>query len=133
MPKIPVYRFGLYTDGPMANRSLFAKFEVRSFLRSDVIVITTDGRTDRHRSNVLEFHADQMSPRNLGSQIHISETICIQPFRFGKPTNLKKVPRVFFLNPPHRGYISFVNTCGMHRNIDLRFYVPSIHLIRAKF
>ena len=48
---------------PMANRSLFAKFEVRSSLRSDAIVITTDERTD-----VLEFRADQMSPRNIGSQ-----------------------------------------------------------------
>ena len=25
-----------------------------------------------------------------------------------------------FLYPPHRGYISFVNTCGTHTNIDLR-------------
>ena len=32
----------------------------------------TDGRTDRHSSNVLEFCADQMSPRNIGSQIIIS-------------------------------------------------------------
>ena len=57
LPKIPVYRFGLYgrsqiqstdiayTDRPMANKSLFAKFEVRSTLRSDAIVITTDGQT----------------------------------------------------------------------------------------
>ena len=29
-------------DRPMANRSLFEKFEVRSYLRSDAIVITTD-------------------------------------------------------------------------------------------
>ena len=29
----------------------------------------TDGRIDRHSSNVLEFCADQMSPRNIGSQI----------------------------------------------------------------
>ena len=35
------------TDRPMANISIFAKFEVRSSLRSDAIVITTDGRTDR--------------------------------------------------------------------------------------
>ena len=32
------------TDRPMANRSLFAKFEVHG---SDAIVITTGGRTDR--------------------------------------------------------------------------------------
>ena len=32
----------------------------------------TDGRTDRHSSNVLEFRADQISPRNLGSKINIS-------------------------------------------------------------
>ena len=41
-------------------------------MRSDVIVITTDGRTDRHSSNVLEFRADQMSPGNIRSQINIS-------------------------------------------------------------
>ena len=58
---------------PMANRNLFEKFEVRSSLRSDTIVITTDGRTDRHTSNVLEFCADQMSPRNLWCQINISK------------------------------------------------------------
>ena len=56
------------TDRPMANISLVAKFEVRNSLRSDAIVITTmngrtDGRTDRHSSNVLEFRADQMSSR----------------------------------------------------------------------
>ena len=56
----------------MANRILFIKFEVRSSLRLDAIVITTDGRTDRHSSNVLEFRADRMSPRNVGSQINIS-------------------------------------------------------------
>ena len=58
---IPVYRFGLYGRyqvllidtahfqylWTMANRSLFAKLEVRSSLRSDAIVITTNGRTDR--------------------------------------------------------------------------------------
>ena len=58
--KTPVYRFGLYeryqilcTDiahfqyqAVMANRSLFAKFEVHSSLRSDAIVTTTDGWTD---------------------------------------------------------------------------------------
>ena len=59
----------------MAGRSLFGKFEVRSSLRSEAIVITTDGRTDRrtdrHTSNVLEFRVDQMSERNLGSQINI--------------------------------------------------------------
>ena len=47
-------------------------FEVHSSLRSDAIVITTDGRTDSHSSNVLEFRADQMYRRNLGSKINIS-------------------------------------------------------------
>ena len=56
----------------MTNRSLFAKVEVRSSLRSDAIVITTDGRSDRHSSNVLRYRADQMSPSNLGPQINIS-------------------------------------------------------------
>ena len=37
----------------------------------------TDGRTDRHSSNVLEFCADQMSPRNIGSQIIISRCYTI--------------------------------------------------------
>ena len=54
----------------MGNISLCAKFQVCSFLCSDAIVFTTDrrtdGRTDRHSSNVLEFCADQMSPRNMG-------------------------------------------------------------------
>ena len=51
----------------MANIRLFAEFEVCSVLRSNAIVITmdgrTDGRTERHSSNVLEFRADQMSLR----------------------------------------------------------------------
>ena len=60
------------TDRHMANRSPFAKFEVHSSLCLDAIVVTADGRTDRHSSNVLEFRADQMSSRNIGSQIIIS-------------------------------------------------------------
>ena len=60
----------------MGNRSLCANFQVCSSLRTDAIVFTTDGhtdgRTDRHSSNVLEFCADLMSPRNIGSQIIIS-------------------------------------------------------------
>ena len=77
----------------MANRSLFAKFEVHSSLLSDSIVITTDGRTDGrtdgHSSNVLEFRADQMSPRNIGSQINIS----MRPTRIDK-TNILSMRRV---------------------------------------
>ena len=89
VPKTPIYRFDLYesyqnlwTDIahfqylPTDNRSLFAKFEVHSTLRSDTIVSTTDGQADggtgRHSSNVLEFRAVQMSSRNLGSTINIS-------------------------------------------------------------
>ena len=60
----------------MVNISLLAKFEVRTSLRSDAVVITTDvrtdGRTDRHRSHILQFRADQMSISNLGFQINIS-------------------------------------------------------------
>ena len=41
----PVDRYSPFSI-PMANIILFVKFEVRSFLRSDAIVITTDGRTD---------------------------------------------------------------------------------------
>ena len=66
----------IYTDRSMANISLLTKLKVRSSLRSDAIVFTrngrTDGRTGRHSSNILEFCADQMSPRNIGSQIIIS-------------------------------------------------------------
>ena len=73
-PKTPVYRFDLYgrywfsiPTGLWLKISLFAKFQVCSSLRLDVIVITTYRRTDRHSSNGLEFRADQMAPRNLGS------------------------------------------------------------------
>ena len=88
VPKIPVYQFGLYGGYQIlwtdiahfqyqpAYGSLCGNFQVCSSLRSDAIVFTTygrtDGRTDRHSSNVLEFCADQMSPRNIGSQIFIS-------------------------------------------------------------
>ena len=70
----------------MANISLFANFEVHSSLRSDAIVITTDGQTD---SKDLEFRADQMSPWNLGSQINISK----RPTRIDK-TNIPSMRRV---------------------------------------
>ena len=40
---------------------------------------------------------------------------------------------LLFLYPPHRGYISFVNTFVIHRNNDLGPYVPWRHLISAKF
>ena len=69
----PVHRsIAINSDRLVANRRFFEKFEIRSSLRSDSIVIITGGRTDRHSSNVLEFHADQMSPRNLGFKINIS-------------------------------------------------------------
>ena len=81
MPKIQVYRFDLYgryqilwTDiahfqyEPAYNTSLCTKFQVYCSLRSDVTLLTTDG----HSSNVLEFCADEVSPRNLWSQIIIS-------------------------------------------------------------
>ena len=34
------------------------------------------------------------------------------------------VANIVFLYPPHRGYISFVNTFVTHRNNDLGPYVP---------
>ena len=96
LPPIPVWFISKVPDavdryspfsiptGLMANRSLFAKFEVRGSLRSDAIVTTIDGRmdrqTDRHSSNVLVFLADQMSSRNLRSQINISR----RPIRIDK-------------------------------------------------
>ena len=64
-------------------------FQVRSSLRSDAIVITTDGRTYRHSSKVLEFRADQMSPRNLGSRINFS----MRPTRIDK-TNIPSMRTV---------------------------------------
>ena len=50
----------------------------------------TDGRTDRHSSNVLEFCGDQMSPSNIGSQIIISR--CYK--RIDK-TNIPALRRVY--------------------------------------
>ena len=62
-------------------------------LCSDAIVFTTDGptdgRTDRHSSNVLEVCADQMSLMNIGSQIIIS--MCYK--RIDK-TNIPSMRRV---------------------------------------
>ena len=49
----------------------------------------TVGRTDIHSSNALEFRADQMSARNLGSQINIS----MRPTRIHK-TNIPYMRRV---------------------------------------
>ena len=40
---------------------------------------------------------------------------------------------IFFLYPPQRGDISFVNTFVTPRNNDLGPYVPWSHLISAKF
>ena len=70
----------------MANRSPFANSEFPSSLRSDAIVITTDGQID---SKLLEFRADQMSPRNQGSQINISK----RPTRIDK-SNIPAMKRV---------------------------------------
>ena len=39
----------------------------------------------------------------------------------------------YFLYPPQRGYISFVNTFVTPRNHDLGPYAPWRHLISAKF
>ena len=58
--------FSLYTGLWQLEAYLY------SSLRSHAIVITTNERTDRHSSNVLEFRADPMSPRNKGSQMNIS-------------------------------------------------------------
>ena len=71
----------------MANISVFEKFDVRNPLRSDAIVITTDYR--QIDSNVLEFRADQMSPRRLESQLNIS----MHPTRIDK-TNIPSMRRV---------------------------------------
>ena len=46
-----------------------------------------DRQTDRHNSNVLEFGADQMSPRNLGSLINI----------FMRPTGIDKTKTNIYL------------------------------------
>ena len=56
-------------------------------------MITTEGRTNRYCSNVLEFRADQLIPRNLGSQINIS----MRPTRIDK-TKILSVRRVEEIN-----------------------------------
>ena len=45
------------------------------------------------------------------------------------PIKHKKMLRSSFLYPPHRTYISFVNTFVTHKNKNLRPYVPWRHLI----
>ena len=77
------------TNQRMDSVSLSVKFQVCSYLRSDAIVFTSDGRKDRHSSNVLELRADQMSLRYLGSQINIS----MRPTRIDK-TNIPSARRV---------------------------------------
>ena len=72
----------------MANRNLFVKFEVHSFLRSDAIVMTTDG-TDGRSDGRTDRRADQMSPRKLGYPINIS--MCYT--RIDK-TNIPSIRRV---------------------------------------
>ena len=71
-------------------------FNFCSSLCSYAIVFTTygrtDGRTDRHSSNVLEFCADQMSPRNIGSQIIISRC-----YKRIDNTNIHSLRRVYKL------------------------------------
>ena len=81
----------------------------------------TDGRTDKHSSTVLEFCADQMSPRNIGSQIIISRCYkridktnipslrrdrieCNQPrevISYGGPAQVDEKRRCFLV-PRHR-------------------------------
>ena len=78
-PMHPIFNTNLRMD----NRSLCAKFQVRSRLPQ------TDGPTDRHSLNVLEFRADQISPRNLGSQTNISRYFT----RIDK-TNIQSMSRV---------------------------------------
>ena len=80
VPNTPVYLFNRYspyhfnTNQRMGNISLSAKAvkSVALFVRTQSCLPQTDGRTDRHSSNVLEFCADQMSPRNIWSKIIIS-------------------------------------------------------------
>ena len=67
-PKRPI----INTNQPIHKISPHAKFQVRSYPRSAAIVFTTDARTDGHSSNILESPPEQMSPKNLGSQINIS-------------------------------------------------------------
>ena len=73
------------------------KFSVALYVRKQSCLpqtdTRTDGRTDRHSSNVLEFSADQMSPRNIGFQIIISR--CYK--RIDK-TNIPSLRRVYRLN-----------------------------------
>ena len=91
-PILPIFN----TNQRMGNRSLCANsvalcVRTQSCLpQTDTqMVERTDGLTDRHSSNVLEFCADQMSPRNIRSQIIIS--MCYK--RIDK-TNLLSMRRV---------------------------------------
>ena len=104
--KTPVYRFDLYgryqilwTDiahfqyqpayGSQKPICKFSSMYLFVFGRNRVYHRRTDGRTDRHSSKVLEFRADQMSSRNLRSQISIS----MLPTRFDK-TNIPSMSRL---------------------------------------
>ena len=112
--KAPVYRFELYgryqilwTDiahfqyqpayGKQKPMCKFSSLQLFVFGRNRVYrrrpYGRTAGRPDRHSSNVLEFCADQMSPRNIWSQIIISIIISMCYKRIDK-TNIPSLRRV---------------------------------------
>ena len=73
VPKIPVYRFGLYGSYQILWNNIAPCVRTKSWLLRTCGLM--DGRTNRQSSNVLEFRPDQMSPGNLGSQINISRCL----------------------------------------------------------
>ena len=72
----------------------------------------------------------KLSNENVRLQLEIGNMVgpklILQPSYFGTYSSslLSIMSSIFSLYPPHRGYISFVNTFVTHRNNDLRPYVP---------
>ena len=62
-------------------------------------------------------------------RLSVCSSVCLSVYPYAKFVETKtheqiKIIKFGFLYPPHRGYISFVNTFVTHRNNDLGPYVP---------
>ena len=92
---------------------------------------TTDAKcvchylTPSFKRCLSKFQTDLLSKFVLIAVAIRQVRVCLQPWR---KSNID-----FFLYPPQRGYISFVNTFVTPTNNDLGPYVPWRHLISAKF
>ena len=88
MPQTAVFRFDLQVEMKQV-RLISARAD--TLIRSSFIYFIYMGGTGRCDSCkiILEFHDDQMCPRNLGSQINIS----MRPTRIDK-TNIPSMRRV---------------------------------------